>query len=652
MPFADRHFRALAAVLLFASTPRTAAAQDFWAGVNPLHALKTEFVDSLRRFAESAAGSYGDEGARLASEVDAAQRALDAWDRAIVAYESTARSAPSSSDAHAALGSVYLDRSRITDALPEFAAAARLDARRADVHTMSAMAYELAADTRNALAEREKAAALSPRDIVLLYLAAAAHADEDSPAAIEADRRVDAVHLVAGDTAAIQFDRVGLLRQLPGIAPIFPPHRYVAGFRLLERGRYADGLSALRRALASDPLVASAPNGPAAVAGARLRRGQLQAALSELRAATTSRDSEVERVRGVAYWADEQDADSIGALRSALRIKPDDERARIALADVLRAAGQSDEAERLLKDTVAVMPESGQAHHRLAQLYQSRSLVAEAAAELARAAACSPLVGLDYLYDTLGGLYATQAAFDRAVGAYRRRIDVNPNNADAHGKLGQIYALQGGFEAALAEFDVAQRLDPHNADAFTGAGQIDLRLGRFADAVRVSRQALALDARQQKARFTLGTALVRLGNSVEGQRELDAFQRDVDDTAAARRRVLEANTLERDAARAEEALDHTQAAALLQRALDLVPGDWRLEVKVAEVLVAAGQPADALRHLAKAAQSEDRAEIHAVAARAYAALGQADERAREETRFRQLLERRKEERLKNQPLLH
>ena len=64
----------------------------------------------------------------------------------------------------------------------------------------------------------------------------------------------------------------------------------------------------------------------------------------------------------------------------------------------------------------------------------------------------------------------------------------------------------------------------------------------------------------------------------------------------------------------------------------------------------AGQPADALAYLAKTRESEDRADVHQLAAEAYAALGQEDARAREETRSRQLVEQRKEERLRTQPV--
>jgi lipopolysaccharide biosynthesis regulator YciM len=111
--------------------------------------------------------------------------------------------------------------------------------------------------------------------------------------------------------------------------------------------------------------------------------------------------------------------------------------------------------------------------------------------------------------------------------------------------------------------------------------------------------------------------------------------------------VLEINTLERDAARAEMAGEYGKAASLLSRAAEAAPEDARLQLELARVLVKAGRAEEALAHLARASQAGDDVASHRIAADAYAALGQQDARDREETRFRQLVERRKEERLKN-----
>ncbi|HVZ19643.1 MAG TPA: tetratricopeptide repeat protein [Vicinamibacterales bacterium] len=631
------------------------APADFWAAATEIHQLKSGFVDALRQFAESAGGSYGDEGRRLTPQLDALQRALDAWDGAIAAYEAAARSAPSSADVHAAFGSVYLDRSRLDAAARELETAVALDARRADLHEMAAIAYGLAGNAGRSLQELEKASALAPDNAASLYRLAQALAASDTPHALDVAHRVEAAHPVPSsgqpDAPAVQFERIGLLRQAAGVAPIFPPARYVPGFRAVERGQYAEGLSSLRAAIAADPLLANASSA-ATAAGIRLRQGQLQAGLSALRAALAQMpDAETERVAGLAYWADEQYDKSIAALTAAVEANGQDERARIALADVLVAAGKPGEAERVLKETVQAMPDSGLAHYRLGQLYQSQSLVPPAIAEFERATTCSPMIGLDHLFDTIGGLYVTQADFDRAVAAYRRRIDVNPNNGEAHRKLGEIYALQGRDDAALVEFTVAQWLNPRDADALTAASQAYLRMGRLADAVRASRDALAHNASQQKARFVLGTALTRLGDAQQGQRELERFQREVDDSAAERRRTAEINERLHEAARLESAGDAAQAATVLRGAAQALPGDARVEFQLAKVLVKTGQPQDALDHLAQSHPSDDDAEAHRVAADAYAALGRIDARDREETRYRQLVEKQKEDRLRTRPLL-
>ena len=242
---------------------RACTSTDIQAGLSDLHRLKIEFVDALRRFAEAVSGSYGDEGSRLSPELEAAQRALESWDRAIVAFEAKARSAAGSADTRIALGSAYLDRARVRDALTEFSAAERMDSRRPDVYGLAAMAYELAGDSASAAMQLEKAATLTPQDPATLYRFAKALAEKDSQKGLTAQRQVDAAYLKLSETESppVQFDRVGLLRQVAGVAPIFPPARYVAAFRLFDDGHYPEGIAALRVASADDPLVAGAPGG-------------------------------------------------------------------------------------------------------------------------------------------------------------------------------------------------------------------------------------------------------------------------------------------------------------------------------------------------------------------------------------------------------
>jgi tetratricopeptide (TPR) repeat protein len=641
------------------TAPDHATASDqLWAAATLIHQHKNEFVDALRQFAESVAGSYGDEGSRILSSLDAMRGALLDWDAAIGTYRMTAGAAGNSADLHVALGSVFLERSLVQDALAEFAAAGRLDPKRADVQELAAMAHDLAGNPAAAASALEHACALDAHNPATWYnLSRHLALLEQQGRARDAQRSFlrlpPELPQGQGGTPAIQFERVSLLRQAAGIAPIFLPVLYAPGLQHLTAGRYEQAIASFREAAARDPLRTSPWAGPAMQASATLRLGQLQAGISRLRAAVAQGPDQAEayRILGLAYWADAQYDNSVAALRQAVRLNPQDERSRMALADVLVAAGQSAEAEQTLREAIQVSPESGQAHYRLGQLYRTQSSLPSAIEELERAAMLDPLIGLDHLYETIGGLYVNQASFDAAVTAYGKRIDANPNNAEAHRKLGEIYFLQGRHDEALTEFTVTELLDPASADAYAESGQVYLRLGQYAEAATASRRAIALDADHQKARYTLGTSLVRLGQVDEGQRELDVFRRMVAESAASLQRRSELNTLERDAARSLAKGEYVAAVSLLQQAIAYEPDLPQPYLDLGLALMKAGQHREALDSFMKAKGLADTADVHKYLSDAYRMLGRVVDSERESTLYRQLVEQAKEKRLRENPLL-
>src|SRR5688572_26023666 len=97
---------------------------------------KAGFVQALARFSLALDGAYGDEGSSIRSSLESMSQELRRWDAVIQSYEiAMARELggadpPLAARMHLALGGVYLDRSRVQDALREFAAARQLDASR------------------------------------------------------------------------------------------------------------------------------------------------------------------------------------------------------------------------------------------------------------------------------------------------------------------------------------------------------------------------------------------------------------------------------------------------------------------------------------------------------------------------------------------
>ena len=304
------------------------------------------------------------------------------------------------------------------------------------------------------------------------------------------------------------------------MAPIFPQARYADGYAALRTGDYASAVSRFNE-LPLSTIRSSA--GDAAVrehvvrAASMIRDGRLEAAIQQLQGvvADTPDHAEAHRLLGLAYWLDDQQGKSIEHLRSAIRLAPDEERARVTLADVLAGDRRLAEAERELTQAIDGGMRSGRIHYELAQLYERQSLLPQAAKSFHDSEAFGPIVGRDQFYRALGSLLVNQADFDGAVTAYTRRIEANPNSGEAHRQLGEIYFLQGRDEEALAEI--------HGCDLARSARCQGARRGRPGPgpAAQVRRRAVALeralslDPNLREARYALGTSLMRLGKTEE-----------------------------------------------------------------------------------------------------------------------------------------
>ncbi len=381
-----RHVLAGSAIIALALSVVPARAQGTppgnqapWDGATVVYRQKQVFVGAVRDLSISLIGRFGDEGRRLHSDVDALEAALRGWDQSIAAFETALKAGRVDADAQAALGTVYLDRYRLQDALRAFDAAAKLAPRRADVHQFAAMVHGLAGRPAEALRELRRAQAIQPDDAVTRYEIAryTMELGEASPAAtvFTSFHQAALKQLSGPQHVEAPFSRPGLLRQTAGVAPLFPPAPYAQAFESLMKGRFEEGIAACRKALEADLLLEPSSGADQMLAGSTaLRTGDLPGALrylSEAVAADPNR-SEAHRLLGVASRLDEQLEQSVAAFSAAVRLHPANERARVGLADVLMDMERFDEAEKVLQETARLLPQGVQAQYRLGRLYQSR----------------------------------------------------------------------------------------------------------------------------------------------------------------------------------------------------------------------------------------------------------------------------------------
>src|SRR5207253_800050 len=111
------------------------------------------------------------------------------------------------------------------------------------------------------------------------------------------------------------------------------------------------------------------------------------------------------------------------------------------------------------------------------RLYQRQNKTLEALAEYETAATLTPLIGSGRLFQAIGALQAAQQNFGAALQAYATRVDVNPNDADAHRTLGYLYSRLERRDEAFAEFAIALTITPDLVDVHVAMSQMYLKNG-------------------------------------------------------------------------------------------------------------------------------------------------------------------------------
>ena len=217
---------------------------EAWTTVAQVNQRKQAFVAALRQLLVALAGTFGDEGARVRSSIESLDVALDEWDRSILAFEGRLRQADRPAEFHVALGAVYLDRNRLGEARREFVEAGRLDPQRADAHTFQALSSALLNEPAAAAQALAKASSLEPGKPALVYSEARqlelAGQPEQAGKVLRTfieSQPLQSIDRSASEAGGAPFERVALLRQAAGVAPIFRARAVCGRVQAPDTGR-------------------------------------------------------------------------------------------------------------------------------------------------------------------------------------------------------------------------------------------------------------------------------------------------------------------------------------------------------------------------------------------------------------------------------
>lgn len=350
------------------------------------------------------------------------------------------------------------------------------------------------------------------------------------------------------------------------------------------------------------------------------------------------------------YDASERAEQATALYSKAVEEQPDKFQLRAALAARLGQKGQSEEAEKVLREAAELFDEAS-AWNQLATFHQSKGDWAKAseANDKAIAAAAAPseelvfrkadlLIQLDQLdeaekvstelsegvYRDLirGKLLLQRGDVPGALQAFEDGLTRWPNNAPARFLAGQAAERLGQRDVALAHYREAVRSDDAATDAALAAATLQLANGNYGDADQLAQRQIARRPFQgPEAYVIVSRAALAQGRFDEGRRALIALAKLTDDEL----------TVQTERAALERAAEGPAAAAALieKSGLDLRdPAQQRALRSLVEDLVALGRFDAALSRVdAALAGHADDASLHELRGRTLHAAGrQADAR--------------------------
>jgi tetratricopeptide (TPR) repeat protein len=167
---------------------------------------------------------------------------------------------------------------------------------------------------------------------------------------------------------------------------------------------------------------------------------------------------------------------AIDQYEQILKIEPDNVDDHLLLGRLYRLNNDLQKAESQFKTAVKLQPDSEEAVTTLAYLYNEEGDTTRATEVLssipdpARSAK---------LYSALGYTYEQKKEYKRAIGAYKRAIELDRDNLDAIRGLAQNLMNDGQTDAALEQYKIIADANPEDAQTYLHMAEIYRKSGKF-----------------------------------------------------------------------------------------------------------------------------------------------------------------------------
>jgi serine/threonine protein kinase/Flp pilus assembly protein TadD len=245
--------------------------------------------------------------------------------------------------------------------------------------------------------------------------------------------------------------------------------------------------------------------------------GKTQAATEQAKKALdlNPRSAEAYGALGEVYEAEGRDKDALEAYQNASERAPDDWRWPVSLGAAEFGQGNIPASLTALQRGVELAPDNATAYYDLSIVHTEAGQLDEARKDLDESLALEPT---DRSYSALGSLLMNEGKYDEAIKAFKKAIQLKPNNYVPQANLGDAYNRSGAKNEAMEAYRKSIELEETEHEKkrqdpvlLVTLAHAYAEIGNAAKSLPLTRQAMALAENNPLVEFIGGETYEILG---------------------------------------------------------------------------------------------------------------------------------------------
>ena len=189
----------------------------------------------------------------------------------------------------------------------------------------------------------------------------------------------------------------------------------------------------------------------------------------------------------------------------------------------------------------------------------------------------------------LGGYYFGQQDFTQAISHYKRATELAPDYSTAFNILGYAYRQNEAYNDAENAFKKYIELIPNDPNPYDSYAELLLKMGRFDEAITQYNKALAIDSNFVNSHFGIAAALMYKNKPADAQAELQKLMQKARTDGERRTALFGQAVVDVDSGKLDQAVaDAEKEYAIAQKNNDPANMSGDLQLK-ANILLEAGK---------------------------------------------------------------